>query len=107
MPKYNAQFSTKYNFVVLDEKSAFVMGAMHWVGSSHGALNPTDPDYIRPQYHSLDLSAGLSFDAFDVSLFVKNALDDNTIIQHPSVNATLQGYRINTREIGMNISAKF
>jgi len=107
VPKFNAQISAKYNFSVMDDKSGFILAAMHWVGSSHGALNPTDPDYIRPQYHTVDLSTGLSFEAFDISLFVKNALDDNTIIMHPSVNATLQGYRANPREIGANISARF
>jgi len=107
VPKYNAQISAKYNFAVMEDKSGYVTGAMHWVGSSHGSLNPADPDYIRPQYHSVDLSTGLSFDAFDVSLFVKNAMDDKTIIMHPNVNATIEGYRVNPREIGMNVTAKF
>lgn len=107
VPDYNAQLSAKYNFVVMDDKSGYVLAAMHWVGSSHGSLDPTNPDYYRPQYHTLDLSAGMSFNAFDIGLFVKNALDDDTIIMHPNVNATLEGYRVNPREIGLNIAAKF
>ena len=107
VPKYNAQISAKYNFAVMEDKSGYITGAMHWVGSSHGSLNPADPDYIRPQYHTVDLSTGLSFEAFDVSLFIKNAMDDKTIIMHPNVNATIEGYRVNPREIGMNVTAKF
>jgi len=107
VPKFNAQLTAKYNFIVLEDKSAYLLGAMHWVGSSHGALDPTDPDYLRPSYHTLDLSAGMTFDTIDVSVFVKNALDDDTIIQHPSVNETSEGYRVNPRTIGMNMAARF
>jgi len=107
VPKFNAQLTAKYNFVVMEDKSAYVLGAMHWIGSSHGELDPTDPDYLRPSYHTLDLSAGISFESIDVSIFVKNALDDDTIIQHPSVNDTSEGYRVNPRTIGMNIAARF
>jgi outer membrane receptor protein involved in Fe transport len=107
VPKYNAHISAKYNFLVSDDTPGFVMGALHWVGSSHGSLDPSDPDYLRPQYHTLDLSTGLALEAFDMSIFIKNALDNDTVIQHVNVNGAEAGYRVNPREIGINISAKF
>lgn len=107
VPKFNAQLTAKYSFTLFEGKSAYAMAAMHWIGSSHGQLDPDNPDYLRPSYHTLDLSAGMTFDTIDVGIFAKNALDDDTIIQHPSVNLTSQGYRVNPRTIGVNISARF
>jgi hypothetical protein len=108
VPKYNAQLTGKYNFSVFEDKSGYVLATMHWIGSSHGSLDPSnDPDYLRPSYHTLDVSTGMSFDAMDFSVYVKNALDDNTIIQHPNVNETYEGYRVSPRTIGVNMTARF
>ncbi len=107
VPKYNTQLSAKYNFSVWDDKSAFVLASMHWIGSSHGSLDPTDPDYNRPAYHTLDASTGVAFESFELSLYIKNALDDKTIIQRPSINEVEEGYRVNPRTIGMNVTAHF
>jgi iron complex outermembrane receptor protein len=106
VPKYNGQLSAKYSFA-LGDKSAYLLATEHWVGRSNGSLVATDPDYNRPQYHTVDTSAGMSFGTFDVSVYVKNALNDNTIIQHPNTNETNEGFRLNARTIGMNVFASF
>lgn len=49
-----------------------------WSGSNPDAIT-YDPDIsLPPATHVLDLRAGLRWDAFDVSLFVDNALDSHT-----------------------------
>ena len=106
VPKYNASASAQYNFAV-GERSAFVMGDVRWVGASHGSLDPDQTDYLRPAYHTVDLSAGMSFDRVNLTVFVKNALDDDTLIQHPQVASIVQGYRVNPRSIGVSLAAKF
>ena len=107
VPTYNTQLTGKYNFTLFEDKSGFVLAAAHWVGSSHGTLNPTDPDYYRPAYHTLDLSTGMSFDYVDVTIYAKNALNNDTVIQHPDINGTTEGYRVNPRTVGMTISSRF
>lgn len=107
VPKYNASATAQYNFAVGGDKAAFVMGGMNWVGGSHGSLDPEQTDYQRPAYHTLDLSAGMSFDRFNVTVFVKNALDDDTVIQHPQVASIVQGYRLAPRSIGVSLATKF
>ncbi|MES2126564.1 MAG: TonB-dependent receptor [Pseudomonadota bacterium] len=107
VPKYNAAVSARYNFAVWGDKSAFVMGGMQWVGASHGSLNPDQTDYERPAYHSVDLSAGLSLERVNLTVFVKNALDDHTVIQHPQVASIVQGYRLAPRQIGLSVASKF
>jgi outer membrane receptor protein involved in Fe transport len=106
VPNYNAAVSARYNFL-LGERAAFLMGGVQWVGSSKGALDPAQTDYDRPAYHTADLSAGLAFDSVDLTVFVKNAFDTDTVIQHPRVASIVQGYRVAPRSIGMSLAAKF
>jgi outer membrane receptor protein involved in Fe transport len=107
VPNYNAAVNARYNFAVPGGRSAFVMAGVQWVGASKGSLDPTQDDYERPAYHTADLSAGVAFDRVDLSVFVKNAFDTDTIIQHPRVASIVQGYRVAPRSIGMSLAAKF
>lgn len=107
VPKYNAAISAQYNFAVLGDKSAFVLAGVQWVGASKGSLNPEQTDYQRPAYHTANISAGLAFDRYSLTVFVKNALDDDTVIQHPQIASIVQGYRVQPRSIGMSLAAKF
>ena len=106
VPKYNAAINAQYNFAV-GEHGAFVMGGVQWVGSSKGSLNPEQTDYNRPAYHTADLSAGIAYERYNVSVFVKNALDTDTVIQHPQVASIVQGYRVQPRSIGVSVAARF
>jgi outer membrane receptor protein involved in Fe transport len=106
VPKFNATAMAQYNFSI-GEHSAFVLGNVHWVGSSRGSLDPTDTDYDRPGYYTADFSAGVSIDKLDFSVYVKNAFDNDTIIQHPRVASIDEGYRLFPRTIGVSLAAKF
>ena len=107
VPKYNAAVNAVYNFAAFGDKSAFVMAGMQWVGSSKGSLDPEQTDHDRPGYHTTDFSAGMSFDRYNVSVFVKNAFDTDTVIQHPQVASIVQGYRLAPRSIGLSLATKF
>jgi outer membrane receptor protein involved in Fe transport len=106
VPNYNAAVNARYNFL-LGERGAFLTAGVQWVGSSKGSLDPGQTDYDRPAYHTADLSAGLAFDSVDLTVFVKNAFDTDTVIQHPRVASIVQGYRVAPRSIGMSLAAKF
>jgi len=106
VPKYNAAVNAVYNFSAWD-KPAFVMAGMQWVGSSKGSLDPEQTDHDRPSYHTTDFSAGMTFDRYAFSVFVKNAFDTDTIIQHPQVASIVQGYRLAPRSIGVTLATKF
>ena len=106
VPKFNATANVTYSFSV-DAHSAFVMGGASWVGSSRGSLDPTDTDYSRPGYYTAEFSAGISIDKFDFTAFIKNAFDNDTIIQHPQVASIVEGYRLFPRTIGVSMSTKF
>ena len=80
---------------------------VQWVGASKGSLNPESTDYDRPGYHTADFSAGASFDNVTATVFVKNAFDNDTVIQHPQVASIVQGYRLTPRAIGVTLATKF
>ena len=88
-------------------------GAAHWTGSSHGGFaelpnGQVNPDFQRPAYDTVDASAGLSWDKWELSLFVKNLLNNDMIIQRPIVQALLgQVYRVEPRIVGLSLSGKF
>ena len=107
VPKHNAALNAQYIFAVFGERSAFVAGGVQWVGASNGSLNPEQTDYQRPAYHTADISAGMSFERYKLSVFVKNAFDTDTVIQHPQVASIVQGYRVAPRSIGMSVAARF
>jgi outer membrane receptor protein involved in Fe transport len=106
VPKYNAAVNARYNFAV-GERSAFVMGGVQWVGASKGSLNPELTDYERPAYHTADISAGMTFNQYSVSVFVKNVFDEDKVIQHPQVASIVQGYRLMPRAIGVSLATRF
>ena len=107
VPKYNAAINAQYNFAAFGDKSAFVMGGVQWVGPSKGSLNPELTDYERPSYHTADFSAGVALDRYKLAVFVKNAFDTDTVIQHPQITSIVQGYRVQPRSIGMSVAARF
>lgn len=107
VPKYNGTITAQYNFSTAGGRSAFVMGGVQWVGPSKGSLNPESTDYNRPSYHTTNLSAGITVDRYQLTAFIKNAFDEDKVIQHPQVASIVQGYRLAPRSIGVSVAAKF
>ena len=113
VPKFNMALTAQYSFSISDEILGFVRGASHWTGTSHGGFQnlpngELNPDFQRPSYNSVDASTGVSRDNWEVSLFVKNLLNNNMVIQRPIVQSELgEVYRIAPRVIGVSLAAKF
>jgi outer membrane receptor protein involved in Fe transport len=107
VPKYNVSLSGRYNFSLGGDTYGFARAEAHWIGSSNGGLDPTSPDYYRSGYNTADLSGGVTWDKWELSLFVKNLFNNDTIIQHPVVQSvTNEAYRVPPRVIGLSLSAK-
>lgn len=106
VPTYNATLTGQYNFDLPGDRYGFLRAAIHWVGSSHGTIVKTDPDYIRPSYVTADASVGVTLGDWDLSLFVKNLTNNDTIIQRPNVQSVEEGNRLVPRTIGVTLSAK-
>jgi len=89
-----------------------VRAGAHWTGTSNGgysllANGEDNPDFHRPVYSTLDASAGLSYGKWDWTIFVKNMVNNQKVIQRPIVQATTdEVYRIEPRSIGISLGVK-
>jgi iron complex outermembrane receptor protein len=106
VPKWNAAVNGEYRFYNSGSNSGFVRAAVRWVGPSKGSFDPSNPDYSRPSYTTIDASVGADIDSWEVSLFGKNLANDQTILQRPLVQFLTEAYRQRPRTIGLMISRK-
>jgi len=82
-----------------------VTGMMHvdanFLGSSHGSFSVTNPDYNRPGYNVVNATIGVRVGDFEVSVYAQNLLNEDKIIQRPSVWGLRQGLIVRPRTIGL------
>jgi len=126
VPRYNIAWTTTYSYDITDDYFGFVRAAVRWTGASNGGLSllpnsygnvippnitpgVPNPDFNRPAYHTIDASTGVSWGEWEATLFVKNLLNEDKVIQHPIEQAVSAGevFRMEPRTIGVTLSAKF
>jgi iron complex outermembrane receptor protein len=107
VPKWNAAVNGEYRFFTGSSVGGYFRAAVRWVGPSRGSFDPANPDYSRPSYKTVDASIGTTYQAWDVSLFAKNLLNDQTIVQRPFVQFLTEALRQRPRTIGVLVSRKF
>jgi len=108
VPDWTMASGLSYTQAINDHLQGF--GNIDWsmVGPSHGAFTPDDLDYDRPSYGTLNAALGVSFaNNVDLSIFGKNLLNEDKIIQRPNRLAVEQGYTLRPITIGVTISAGF
>jgi outer membrane receptor protein involved in Fe transport len=106
-PQWSADFSTQYDIPLSDRVKSFATADWNWTGTSHGTVLKMDPDYRRPAYNILGLTAGIDYAAWEFSLFAKNLRNEQTIIQRPNLQSVNRGYTLMPRTIGVSASLKF
>ena len=74
-----------------------------YTGHSYGSYLLTDTNYYNPAYGVVNASLGLKFGPHQITLYVKNLLDDRTIIQRPEINTVTEGYTVHPRTVGMTL----
>lgn len=104
VPKWNAALTGEYRFYDEGSIGGFVRGAARWVGASRGSFQASNPDYDRPSYLTLDASIGGTKDSWEFSLFVKNLMNDQTMLQKPYVQFLTEAYRQRPRTIGITLT---
>ncbi len=124
VPDFNLSSDVKQTFRLSDDVNGFFDIAPDWVGESHGTAVDSNPDYKRPSYITLDMSAGMEFGRWEVTIFGRNLTNNNKIIQRPDIQGSaspiygftyegtpgvrnLQGFTLRPLTVGMNASLKF
>jgi outer membrane receptor protein involved in Fe transport len=105
VPKYNAALTGDYRFLASQNITGFVRGAVRWTGDSRGSYDPSNPDYSRPSYTTVDASIGADFAKhWELSLYGKNLFNNQTIIQRPLVQFLTEAVRQRPLTIGVMLS---
>jgi iron complex outermembrane recepter protein len=84
-----------------------------FTGASYGSFEKINPvgqpnlNYNNPSYGTLNASIRLTRGKYAVSIYAKNLLNDETLIQTPEVNTVYQGYTVHPRVIGATFEAHF
>ena len=107
VPRASASLGADYHWALTDAMNAFVRGNAQWTGKSHGTVLRDDPDYLRAAYFTADASAGLNWDKWEVTAFVKNLNNNHVQIQHPSVQNVSEVYYMRPRTIGVTANYEF
>jgi iron complex outermembrane receptor protein len=107
VPDKSMSIGLDYFHAMDDNKNVF--GSLNWnyTGKSYGNFTVTNSDYARPSYSVVNANLGMSFNDITLSLYVKNLLDDQTIIQKPSVLFITQGLTVWPRTVGVALSKSF
>jgi outer membrane receptor protein involved in Fe transport len=106
-PKWTATATAEYRRNITDSLSGFVRTDYDWTGMSYGTFQSTDPDYINPSYGILNGSIGIDTGSFQISLYGKNLLNNQTIIQRPNVASIVEGYTVRPLTVGLNVAKQF
>jgi len=107
VPAWTATANAEYHWNVAGDSRIFVRGDYSWIGSSHGSYNVADPAYSYPNHSILNASAGVTHSKFTVSLYAKNLLNDQKIIQRVSIETLETGYVPRPLTAGIKITAVF
>ena len=107
VPKASASLGADYHWEVNDTLNAFVRGNGQWTAASHGSFFADDVDYKRSAYFTLDASAGVNWDKWEVTAFIKNANNNHTAIQHPNIQSVDEAYYMRPRTIGVTGNYQF
>lgn len=78
-----------------------------FTGHSYGSYQASNPNYYNPAYSVVNASVGLVRGRAQLSVYVKNLLDDRTIIQSPQINTVITGYTVHPRTIGLTTRLVF
>jgi outer membrane receptor protein involved in Fe transport len=107
VPKWSITLSADYDKQINESVGAFIRANWQFIGNSHGTFVRTNQDYQRPTYSLLGASAGATVDNWEFSVFVKNLLNTNKIIQSPADNYVAEGYTPVPRIVGISADVKF
>jgi outer membrane receptor protein involved in Fe transport len=106
-PKWTMTTAADYDFVIADSLDGTAHLDYDLVGSSHGSFNDSDPAFAQPSYGVLNGSIGIDTGPYSVRLYAKNLLNNNKIIQRPSINFVEEAYSLRPLTVGLTVSAQF
>jgi iron complex outermembrane receptor protein len=117
VPHWQATGQAEYDHPLTDRITGYLQGDFAYHGSSFSAFEPTtaaqnaagngDYDTAIPAYWLLDLKAGVRWDKYDVSVFVRNVANTFAWAGANPNDGGLFVYTAPPRTIGVRVSARY
>jgi hypothetical protein len=114
VPDLTATLGAAYTTNLSDGSKIVTRANYAWIGHSYGSLQPLlptsglpNPGYNNNGYGVLNLSASWVDKMYDVTVYAKNALNNQTIIQSPSINTVTEAYTVRPLTVGLTSAYRF
>jgi outer membrane receptor protein involved in Fe transport len=117
VPKETFDIALNYSAPITDSLRLSALIDYNWTGPSNGSYqrftntvalgSPLNLNYNNPSYGVMNANVAISTKHYEVSVYAKNLLDDQTIIQSPEINTVYEGYTVHPREVGVTLKAFF
>ena len=107
VPENTFSLGFDYQRPLTDRVDGFASVNWSHTGESSGAYAATSKDHVRPSYDLVDATVGVNVADLEVSLFAKNLLNQDTVIQKPAVLFITQGLVLRPRTVGLTVRTKF
>jgi iron complex outermembrane receptor protein len=125
---WNVDLGLQYQTLLIGRYNGYLRGDYQFASAHHNGLGPGtttyDPDtYNSPETRYVDARAGVTFDTWDLSLFVNNLTDSQDLLSWSSGGRTgcsnlvcttatrnnplFRGYYYRPREVGMTAAYRF
>jgi len=107
IPESTYALNIDYYRPLSDDRSLFGTLDYSYTGKSSGSYSVTNADNVRSGYGVVNARAGMGFGSYEVVVFAKNLLNEDTIIQRPSVLFIPQGLIVRPRTVGVSVRKSF
>jgi iron complex outermembrane receptor protein len=106
-PRWTATASIDYRHALTEDVRGFLSIDYDYTGESNGSYTVSSPNYINAAYGIVNLALGVEKGSWQIALFAKNLLNNDTIIQSPTINSLVEGYSVQPMTAGLRVTKKF
>jgi iron complex outermembrane recepter protein len=106
-PRWTADASVEYSHPLGALGRGFVAWDYDYTGPANGTYQMSSPNYMNPSYGVMNLTLGVEMSAWQVSLYARNLLNNQTVIQSPTINALVTGYAVQPLTVGLHVGKRF
>jgi outer membrane receptor protein involved in Fe transport len=78
-----------------------------FTGPSNGSFLRSQSSFYNPAYGVVNFSLGIVADRYEVTLFAKNLLNNDQIIQRPEINTIIEAYTLRPLTVGLGAKYRF
>lgn len=106
-PEWTTTVHGEYEWPMPSGAGLFLRADYDLIGPSNGSFNVDDPAYSRPSYTLLNASGGFRRGNWTASLYARNVLNDQKIIQRVPIELLETAYTPRPLTVGVRVSAGF